>query len=705
MRVVSAFTVMALLSISLVAPASMAAAGQVSTETLPPPPPPIADFIRTAPSPLTPGSLTTEWAPRTATVKVSLVTIQTADRSSADTSAINLSAAKNSIAAASQYWSGMSGGRLSLSLFDTVTGFKTSARSDWSFDDILVTVTRELGWIESPNTSLVVFMPRNDVVVYGQGGNLGAGWSSGPTSGRVLMPYPSAYTNAVMGHEFGHVFGLDHANSLQCKDGSADSTYSQGKLDNGNCYSRHYGNMTSLMGVSQAAMPTLDAYQYDIASLGNGYEIRNIGTPLGTASYTLTPWAGPGNARALKFTDPISKEVYYLELRMPVGYDGATAVNGNRGVQIIKADPAEPTASMIIPPRTIPYDGWYHPNLAWQSGTFTTAAGTRVTLDYINSGAAGITIRAATPYVSYFKHANSANIYGKRADGSFKALSWSEYLALGMPAYTTVPAVSFVKNSWSPTIYAVESNGKGKALSYAAWEAYGLPAPTSFKLLAGTYFYKKPGQSTLFYASPAGETTATLTEWAAAGSPPITVTVRYVKYGWDPTIYKLDGMVDGKAELASSVVAISYQEWSAAGFPTPERTPHIGGSTIFKFNNFPSIFLKAPSGSIHELTLQEWMEIPANLRVFTDKGPARFVKNSWSSAIYMVGSDNKGTQLTYQQWVRYGLPGPQVSTLIPGSGFVRIGTSPALYYDSPSGLVGATNAEYVAAGSPPVTAR
>jgi hypothetical protein len=679
-------------------------AGPAHAEETPPPPGPV-DFIRTNPSSVEPGVLTPEWMPRAGAVNVTLVTIQTADRSAADAAAINVNAAKNAIGASSSYWHGMSGGRLSLTVGNTITGFKTSARSDWNFDDILTTVTRELGWVERANTALVVFMPRNDVVVYGQGGNLGAGWSGGATSGRVLMPYPGTYTNTVVAHEFGHVFGLNHSNSLQCSDGSADSAVASGRLANRNCYSRHYGNGTSLMGPTRAAMPTIDSYHYDLGSYGNGYEIRDVGIATGSKSYQLTPWAGTAANRALKFTDPVSKEVYYLEFRMPVGYDSITAVNGNQGVEILKADPGDPAASLVIPPDTRPYSAWFHPNLARRSGTFTTAAGTQVTIDYISGGSAGVTIRAATPYTSYFKYENSSTIYGRRADGSFKALTWQEYSSFGMPAYATLPAVSFVKNSWSSTIYAVNSSGKGGALSFSDWTSYGQPAPVTSQLLAGTYFYSKFNDPALYYASPAGETTATQAQWSAAGSPAVTMPSRYVKYPWENTIYKVEATAVGQSEYAAKATALSFSAWAAAGYPAPANTPFVAGSTALKYSNLATVFLRSPANVLHELSFAEWMAIPAAQRTFTNMGTGRFVKNSWSGAIYLVGDNNKGTHVTFEQWKNYGQPAPQVSTLIPGSVFVKLSGNTALYYDSPAGLVPASNAEYVAAGSPAISYR
>ncbi len=688
----------ALLALALLGSGMLVTAPRALAETDTPP----RDFIRSTPSPT---QAAPQWLPRSGAVRVTLVTVQTADKTASDAASINLGAATSAISAASNYWSSISGGRLSLMVSITVTGFKTSAGSDWNFDDILATVTRELGWVESPNTALVVFMPRNDVMVYGSPGNLGAGWSGGATSGRVLMPYPGAYTNPVVAHEFGHVFGLDHANSLQCTDGSADSRETNGKLDNGNCYSREYGNDSSLMGPAQGSIPAIDSYQYDFGSFGNGNEIFDAGTAVGTKSYTLTPWAGMAANRALKFCDPISREVYYLELRMPVGYDTGTAVNGNRGVEILKADPSNPAASLIIMPNTRPYNGWYNPNLAWQGGTFTTVAGTRVNIDYINGGAAGITIQGQSPYASYFKFENASTVYGKHADGTFKALGWNEYSSLGTPAVATLPAVQFVKNSWSSSIYIVESSGKGKALNFADWTAYGQPTPELSQLLPRTHFYNKFNDSTLYYSSPGGEATVTLPEWKQAGSPPIALPVRYVKYPWESTIYKEEATVSGQSESAAKVSAMNFAAWSSDGYPIPESMAFVAGSAAYKYSNLGTIFLKSPLGVIHELTYPEWTSIPADSRSFADVGVGRFVKNSWNGSIYLIGTDNKGSNLTYDQWKNYGKPNPETSALIPGSTFVKLAGDTTLYYDSPAGIVTATSVEYAAGGSPAVANR
>jgi hypothetical protein len=418
------------------APLLSAPASQAATEAPPNPlvqgPPPTVDFIL---PPEVTGKATTQATTaglaRSGDVKVTLVTIQTADKSASETSAINLGATQNAVASANNYWKTMSNNRLTISIGNTITGFNTSARSDQNFDVIVETVTKEIGWVANPNSALVIFMPRNDVVVYGSGGNLGAGWSGGATTGRILMPYTSNLTNSVLAHEFGHVFGLMHANRLSCTDGSHDTAIVNGSIGNKNCTSREYGDTTDLMGASQTHQPFLNSVLYDYGSMGRGDEILDAGVAQGVKTYTLKAWAGTESKRAVKFTDPTSKETYYLQLKLPVGYDSTSAVNGNKGVEILKSDPRR-GASMLIPPTTTPFSGYYDAKHAWQAGsTFNTSGGSAVTINSITSDSATVTVQGDVKYLlaAQFNEAAAANnlgtatsaiITGLKQDGAYQ---------------------------------------------------------------------------------------------------------------------------------------------------------------------------------------------------------------------------------------------------------------------------------------------
>lgn len=319
-------------------------------------------------------------------IKVTLVTVDLADSGAT----VPLSTAQASIASSSAYWKGMSNGRLSMSVARNVVNHPSAAKSTWGYQDIMNKVTSELGWTYSPYTALVVFVPSGL-----QGGILGYGWSSNGTSGRILMPQVSNFTSNVIAHEFGHVLGLMHADSLQCSSGASDTPYF-----GSDCSIRHYGDTSDLMGISRwFDTPAISSSFWDYGGFGRGDEILNVGIASGRKTYTLRPWAGTASNRAVKFTDPRSKETYYLELRTPVGFDKNLALGGNRGVKVVQNGGNTPASSIVLMPNTRPYPGYYAENTAWQAGgVFRTHAGTTVTINSVSDSAASVTIDAGLPF-------------------------------------------------------------------------------------------------------------------------------------------------------------------------------------------------------------------------------------------------------------------------------------------------------------------
>lgn len=362
-----------------------------------PGPPPVSDLIPKSPgTPVRPSTESSKAQVEFAgNIGVTVVTVKLADKTVEDTNSISLDAVSNSVAAASAYWGSTSNNRITMNVARTVTGFWSSARSTDSFEVMMGTISKELGWTYGANTVLLAFVPTADLNYQGGGGIQGGGWSSGNSSGRILMPKPGGLTNSVVSHEFGHVFGLMHANSLQCTNGKADvarTTYET--WADPACTSREYGDSTDVMGVSQYALPAVNAALFDFGKFGRGDEIRNLGKVVGETSYTLKAWAGTASNRALKFTDPTSGDIYYVQLRLPVGYDTATAVSGNMGVEFLKKDiDSGGAGSVLIPPSTLPFAGWYNKNHAWKAGSaFTTEGGTRIAVNWISGTEASVTI-------------------------------------------------------------------------------------------------------------------------------------------------------------------------------------------------------------------------------------------------------------------------------------------------------------------------
>ncbi|MEB7448529.1 hypothetical protein NGB80_11515, partial [Arthrobacter koreensis] len=311
---------------------------------------------------------------------------------------VNLTAARNSIYSANSYWRSMSDNRLSLSIASERVHYSASANANDDYATVMNKIAKELKWVDNPYTALVVFVPTADLKSGGYGGILGGGWTVGGTAGRILMPAPSSFTNNVVTHEVGHVLGLLHANSLQCTNGRSDvGAGSNGRWADGACSSREYGDTTDLMGSAQYNQPVINPYFWDAGNFGRGNEITDAGLAGLPRTFNLSPWGGTAANRAVKFTDPQSGDVYYLELRQPAGYDGylQSGPSGNRGVKVVRADEANSWAinSLIIPPSTRPFAGYYNGNHAWQAGqTFTTHTGTTVKVNAVSSTSASITI-------------------------------------------------------------------------------------------------------------------------------------------------------------------------------------------------------------------------------------------------------------------------------------------------------------------------
>lgn len=327
---------------------------------------------------------------RTAQIGITLVTLQTRDQPSATYDA---NALQNAFNTANSYWQTMSAGHITLHL-DSLSNLSTSVASTDDFVTIINTVTAQLNWTDAPNKVLMLVDPSQNITVNGMSGALGVTWSTGSEGGRIMLAQPSNFTPPVMTHELGHVQGLGHANTLECTDGRHDSRIVNGAFADSACSSHEYGNNTDVMGISQYNEPYLDSVLYQFGGFGSGNEITNVGTAGQPTVYTLTPWSGAGPGRAIKFTDPVTGEVYFLQYKAPVGYDAPTAVNGNQGVQVIKTS-LDPTESLLIPPNTLPFSGYYRSDLSWQAGqTFTTDGGTSVTVNAVTAATATVTVSA-----------------------------------------------------------------------------------------------------------------------------------------------------------------------------------------------------------------------------------------------------------------------------------------------------------------------
>ncbi|MCT9869727.1 VCBS repeat-containing protein [Paenarthrobacter aurescens] len=440
-------------------------------------------------------------------IRVRLVTAKLAD----NTNPVSMAGAEQAVAATSSYWKAMTANKLSMSVASKVAGHQSKAKSTDSYSTIMSTITSELKWSASPYTALVIFVPTATL----SGNALGAGYSSGSYSGRVLMPQISNFSNNVMSHEFGHVIGLMHADALQCRSGASDvGVDSNGRFTDSSCYIREYGDTTDIMGAAQYTSPVVSSTLWDFAGLGRGDEIRDVGVASGVKSYTLKPWGGTEAQRAIKFTDPISREVYYLELRQPAGYDNylsASTQSGNRGVKIVQRGGATIASSLILMPSTVPFsEPYYAKNHAWQAGsTFTTYTGTKVTINSVSSTSATVTINADPKLKTRMRFSAGdfdgdklADVISREADGSLLLFAglpgnrledsvrigsgWDIFNAvLGTSDFTGDGFADIVARSSDGALWLYPGNGKGGFLPRSqvgiGWQGFTqLVAPGDF---------------------------------------------------------------------------------------------------------------------------------------------------------------------------------------------------------------------------------
>ncbi|MCC9177385.1 zinc-dependent metalloprotease family protein [Arthrobacter sp. zg-Y750] len=329
-------------------------------------------------------------AARNGTIQVTLVYATLTD----NRNGVDQDAAWHSVLAADTYWRNASNQRLGINIANAYS-INSNANSGMDYSVMMDQLKRDIGWRDTAYTALVVYVPAADLRSGGYGGILGGGWTTNNgTGGTVVMPRPSNFSKNVVTHELGHVLGLLHANSLKCDNGRSDIWVANGSWADPQCTSREYGDTSDLMGYAQYSLPMINSYFWDSGAFGRGDEIYNAGTPAQSATYILRPWAGSSANRAVKFRDT-SGETYYLELRLPVGNDSSTAVGGNRGVKIVKADLANNWAvnSLVIAPNTRDFAGYTNANSTWQAGqTFVAHTGTTVKINWIDNESASVTV-------------------------------------------------------------------------------------------------------------------------------------------------------------------------------------------------------------------------------------------------------------------------------------------------------------------------
>jgi hypothetical protein len=222
------------------------------------------------------------------------------------------------------YWSAQSGGAVNVEL----AGYETRSLGASSCSPNSVLSAEEgkafggqfanNSWIGTNQHLLVLTKEacghQSFATVGGSGGEI---FSGNGISTALGMPY--------LLHEFGHNLGFEHADASICKNtGSLDSSIANFSFSSNTCPTTEYDDYLDIMGYTvKGATPNLSSPQRIVAGWLTDYSTATASA--GSRSFTLSPLDGATGTRALKVTDPISGEVYYLEYRTPQGRDRTSA--------------------------------------------------------------------------------------------------------------------------------------------------------------------------------------------------------------------------------------------------------------------------------------------------------------------------------------------------------------------------------------------
>jgi M6 family metalloprotease-like protein len=189
----------------------------------------------------------------------------------------------------------------------------------------------------------------------------------------------------IVGHELGHNFGLYHSRSMDCGASSMAS----------NCTVSEYGDLFDLMGGADSAHFNL--FQKERLGWVNNGTNAPITTVSASGTYWVDPFENgtltPKGLKILKSTDAVTgtKTWYYIERRIPTGFDSFLSGNANiaNGVIIRTGSDAsgQDTYLLDMTPGTA---SWYDPALT--VGQSFTDADAGLTITTLSADATGVLI-------------------------------------------------------------------------------------------------------------------------------------------------------------------------------------------------------------------------------------------------------------------------------------------------------------------------
>ena len=234
------------------------------------------------------------------------------------------------------------------------------------------------------------------------------------------------------------------------------------------------------------------------------------------------------------------------------------------------------------------------------------------------------------------------------------------------------------------------------SLALTSTSAQSAPVVDGYYLLAysGDIYRVSSGGTTIRYVS--------YDEWSAAGFPaPRPAPTEYVRYVWSPSITAVTRFDPDSADTWMWEY-VDFPAWVRAGSPVPQVANFIYGSYFYKWATSNELFVEDPGGVNHHLTFAEWQATgPQPFVARSDEG---FVKLSWSGTPEIARMSSlatgRGAPISFTAWVEEALPTPRIVSRVTRDQFYRNYNTSTIWYAGPTMHRPITYPEWQAAGAP-----
>lgn len=224
--------------------------------------------------------------------------------------------------------------------------------------------------------------------------------------------------------------------------------------------------------------------------------------------------------------------------------------------------------------------------------------------------------------------------------------------------------------------------------------------PASVRAASGPRYYRTAYDGSIWRVEGTSVKALSYQDWKAAGFPAWqNAPTDYVRYPWSSSISAVTFFGQNPAQWVWK--HLDYSSWSAAGRPNPRTAGWIEGSSIHQWSTGSELFLRDIGGVVHRLDYREWQA--TGFRGYERKANQGFVKLSWDAsgtvAFLCDIAGGKGTRVDYRSWAGEGAPSPLSVSRTPGDVVWR-GSGSQLHYWGPVADLVLSYRQWQAMGSP-----